>query len=411
MLEIFQQRHLLTLWLAQVFSAIGDRLYEIAIVWLAVQLTGSEAGFVLAAQAVSRLVFGLLGGVYADRLNRRSVMIVSDVARAIVVLSLPLATLWGDLHLFHLMVVAVMVGALNAFFEPALIASLPHLTRSSRTLNALNGLMDVTSRLARIIGPGLAGFWLAIMPISQFFSLDALSFVLSAVAIFSLGRHFDWQPSRDATASQGIFSDIREAWGYLQARPHVLWCIIANSITNLSWGCIFMVGTALLIPQRFQGDAGMLGIIMAVYGVGNVLSNIVVSNLEIRRRPRLVFIGVLFLALGFVMLSFAPTFRLALFWSAFAALGGPMMDLSLLLMIQHEFPSHVVGKIFSARGMLSHAGYALGLALAAPLFVLLPLLEGMLLMSCLLIVLAIVGMVKFWQLEPKPLADAQVSGG
>lgn len=405
MLEIFRQRHLLTLWLGQVFSAIGDRLYEIAIVWIAVKLTGSEAGFVLAAQAVSRLVFGLVGGVYADRLNRRSVMLASDVARAIVVLSLPLASLWGEVHLLHLMLVAVLVGALNAFFEPALIASLPKLTRSSRTLNALNALIDVTSRLARVIGPSLAGWLLVMMPISQFFTLDALSFILSALAIFSLGRHFEWQPQRDTTASQGIFGDIREAWGYLQARPHVLWCISANGITNLSWGCVFMVGAALLVQERFQGDAGMFGIIMAVYGAGNVLSNIVVSNLHIRRRPRMVFAGALLLGIGFVLLAFAPTFIMALVASALAALGGPMMDLSLLLMIQHEFPSHVVGKVFSARAMLSNAGYALGLALAAPLFAILPLFWGILFMSLVLMVLGFVGIRKFWQLEPSPLTE------
>ena len=403
MLSVFRQRHLVILWLAQVFSAIGDRLYEIAVVWIAVQLTGSEAGFVLAAQAASRLVFGLLGGVYADRLNRRTLMIVTDIARAIAILSLPIAASFADISLWHLTMVAVITGGLNAYFEPALIASLPHLTNSSRTLNALNGLIDITGRLARVIGPSLAGLLLALMPISHFFTIDAMTFVLSALALFILGKNFHWQPetAQKVQGVEGVFVDLREAWGYLRERPHALWVISAGSITNIVWGSVFIVGAALLSERRFEGNAGTYGLIVAAYGLGNVLSNLGVSNLEIRRRTRFVFAGKFVFGCGFLLLAFAPNLSAAMTLAAFAALGGPMMDLSLLLMIQNEFPSHAVGKVFSTRAMLSNAGYSLGLALAAPLYSLFSLSTGIILMSSVLLVMSLMGMMKFWQLEPK----------
>ncbi|MEM7736987.1 MAG: MFS transporter [Deinococcota bacterium] len=411
MLNVLKQRHLLILWLALVFSSIGDRLYEIAVVWLAIQLTGSEAGFVLATQAAARLIFGLVGGVYADRLNRRKLMITTDVTRALVVLSVPLAAVFGEINLWHLVLVASVVGGLNAFFEPALIASLPHLTNTARDLNAFNGLIDVTSRLARVIGPGLAGVLLALMPMSQFFTIDAFSFGLSAAAVFLIGKGFTWHASASGTdhTVKGIWSDMQEAGHALRLRPHVLWCIAANSLTNLLWGAVFVVGLALMIDARFQGNAGMYGLVVSAYGIGNVISNVVISHLNVQRHVQLIFVGTALLGFGFLLVSLAQDLRLLFVLAAFTAIGGPMKDLPLLTMIQREFPPHVMGKVFSVRAMAVNVGYSLGLALAAPLYTLLPLTVGMASLSCFVLGVGSLGIVVFWRHKPQPVTYQKVA--
>jgi MFS family permease len=99
---------------------MGDFFYLIAVMWIAVKVAGSGAGIVAAAEAGSMLLFGLLGGVYADRWNRRATMIVVDVLRAIAVGILPILALTGTLQLWHLVIVAVVVGSLGALFDPAL---------------------------------------------------------------------------------------------------------------------------------------------------------------------------------------------------------------------------------------------------------------------------------------------------
>src|SRR5207245_1650431 len=100
---------------------------------------GSGAGIIVAAESVSMLVFGLLGGVYADRWNRRTVMISVDIMRAVAVAILPLLALTGALQLWHLVVVAIIVGSLSSLFDPALQASLPTLAGDTQTLQATNG--------------------------------------------------------------------------------------------------------------------------------------------------------------------------------------------------------------------------------------------------------------------------------
>src|SRR5579871_6199336 len=122
-LKVLRQRQMALLWSSQVLSAIGDYLYSIAVIWIAVKVAGSAAGIVAAAQAGSALLFGLLGGVYADRWNRRKTMMIVDLARAAAVGVLPGLALTGTLRLWHLVIVAVIVGSLGALFDPALQAS------------------------------------------------------------------------------------------------------------------------------------------------------------------------------------------------------------------------------------------------------------------------------------------------
>src|ERR1051326_4312692 len=153
-LRVLRQRHLAILWSSQVLSAIGDYFFSIVVIWIAVQVAGSAAGIVAAAQTGAALVFGLLGGVYADRWNRRATMIAVDLVRAAAVGALSALALGGTVQLWHLVIVAVIVGSLSALFNPALQASLPALTDAS-TLLAANGLMDLTRRMARALGPSL----------------------------------------------------------------------------------------------------------------------------------------------------------------------------------------------------------------------------------------------------------------
>ena len=176
-LKALRLPHIALLWSSQVLSSIGDYFYLVAVIWIAVKTAGSDAGLVAGAETFAMLVFGLLGGVYADRWNRRIIMVSVDLVRAVAVSMLAILALTGTLQFWHLIVVAALVGSLGALFDPALQASLPALTGDDeRTLQATNGLMDVTRRLARILGPGQVV--LQFIPLAHLLKLDAQSFLL-----------------------------------------------------------------------------------------------------------------------------------------------------------------------------------------------------------------------------------------
>ncbi len=373
-LKVLRTRHLAILWLSQVLSAMGDYLYEIAVLWIAVKSVGSGAGIVAAAEAGSMLIFGLLGGVYADRWDRQKVMVVADTVRAIAVSVLPILALHGLLQLWHLVIVAIIIGSLSSLFDPALQACLPVLTPDMQTLQATNGLMDTTRRLARILGPGTAGLLIALLPLPHFFTLDAVSFGLSALAVLSLGRHYLWKPAPNETLQRGVRGILAEIAGAMRLvhnhRP-LAWAIGANSFINFLWSAAFTVGVPLFTYRVLGANVGAYGLIVGAYGVGNVISNVVIGSLTIRHRVATIFVGKVILGGGFLLLAFAHSLWVALLGSALAAVGGPMGDIMTIVIMQTDLPANQLGKVFSLRMILASAGGSLGLLFAVPLFALL----------------------------------------
>lgn len=397
-LKVLRLRHLGLLWVSQVLSAMGDYFYTIAVLWIAVKMVGGAAGLVAAAETASGLLFGLLGGVYADRWNRRATMVTVDVLRALAVATLPMLALLGAIQLWYLVVVAVIVGSLTSLFIPALQASLPALTDDAQTLQATNGLMDVTRRLARMLGPSLAGILVAFMPLTQFFTLDAVSFGISAMTVFLLGSRYAWKPVQSQQVARGVGGILREIAGAIRLvhkhRP-LFWALLAVGLISLVWGVAFIVGAPLLADRVLHSGVGAYGLIIGAYGVGNVASNLVVGSLTIRSRIRTLFIGKIILGFGFLLLASVTNVWLALLCSAFAAIGGPMGDIMLVTMIQTDLPADQIGKVYSLEMLLESAGVSLGLVLAGPLYAALSVQVVIRLFALLAIALGIVGALRF----------------
>lgn len=402
-LKVLRIRHLAILWISQVLSAMGDYFYEIAVIWLAIKVAGSEAGLVAATEAGSLLLFSLLGGVYADRWNRRTTMIVVDLLRGIAVATLPVLALLGILQLWILIVVAAVVGSAGALFTPALQASLPALAGDTQTLQATNGLMDVTRRLARALGPGLVGILITWIPLFHFFTLDAISFLISAFAGFSLGRRFAWKPERKqqiAGGIRGIVAEIIGAIRLVQAHRPLAWAMPLMGVISLAWSAAFTIGVPLLTARVLQGNIGAYGLIVGAYGVGNVLSNLVMGSLVIRRKVLVLFSGKIVVGAGFLLLAFAPHLSIALLGSAFAAIGGPMGDIMLLTMIQTNLPAEQLGKVYSLLMLIESAGMSLGLLFAVPLFNLLSVPIAIALCALMMIATGATGLLRFGVQEP-----------
>jgi Arabinose efflux permease len=397
-LRVFQMRHLTILWFSQVLSAMGNYFYEIAVMWLAIKTAGGSAGIIIGAETTSMLTFGLLGGVYADRWNRRTVMVLVDMFRAGVVIILPLLAFTSRLQFWHFVLVATIMGGLGALFDPALQASLPVLVDDAQTLQATNGLMDITRRLARALGPSLAGIFIAWMPLPHFFTLDAVSFVISAVAILLLGRRFVWK-AKSVPFTQpgiaGVWHDIVEGVHLMWAHRPLAWALITNGIINIAWSIAFIVGVPLLAQRVLSGNVGAYGLIVGAYGVGNVISNIVMSTIAVQQRVPFIFLGKIIVGGGFLVMASATNLPIAMVGAALAALGGPMEDMMMLLMIQTELPAMHVGKIYSVRMVLSSVGASLGFAVAIPAFAHLSVQVTILLSAALFIGTGLAGLIRF----------------
>ncbi|GHO54893.1 MFS transporter [Ktedonobacter robiniae] len=372
-LRVLRLPHLALLWSGQVLSAMGDFFYQIAMLWLAIKIAGSQGGiFIAGVEAAAALLFGILGGIYADRWNRRYTMLTVDILRALAVGTLPLLALYGPLALWELTLVAILVGSLGAFFNPALQASLPALVPDKVMLQATNGLMDITRRLARTFGPSLAALLITFLPLSQFFTIDAFSFLISAGAILLMGRHFAWKASESTQHTSkglgGLVLDIRKALQAIRGHRPIAWTIFASGFISMAWSAGFIIGIPLFASQVLKGTVSAYGLIVAAYGAGNVVSNLLIGSLPLRRPVRVMLLGRLIVGGGFILMISQPSLAMAMFGAALAATGGPMGDIPLAIMMQTELPSQHIGKVYSLYDMTSSLGSILGPMLAALLY-------------------------------------------
>ena len=402
--KVLRQRAIQQLWYGQVISAIGDRLFEVAVVWLAVEEVGERAGLIVVAGTLASLGFGVFGGVFADRWNRRTTMVISDLLRAGVLFSLVAIAVFAELQLWQLAVATTLLGALNALFEPALYASLPALSPDRRSLQAANGLIDMTWRISNTTGPAIAGVLLATTPVSLLFFADGLTFILSALAIYTIGRGYAWRPAREIEDQQSPVADLRDGVRVLSEHKVLLWSyIITSTQGNVMWALTFMVGIPLYVSDVLELDASAFGWIITSYGVGNVLSSFVLGNRSVRRHVVVMYAGTVLLSAGFLVMVIGGTFTAALIGAFLASLGGPLEDVMQLLIIQNELPPTVIGKVYSLRTVFEDVGFAAGLGLAALLYNALSVSDGIALVVLIQMSAGLYGIVRFG-LRAQPLA-------
>lgn len=405
---IWKKPHLLWLWFSQLLSVVGDHLFTVALTWMAVQKAGSSAALVTAAGLGTAMLLGLFGGALADRWNRHLTMVSTDWLRALIVGMLPVIDTFGELQLWHFVIVVVLVEGLGTLFDPAMQASLPKLCGGDPlTLQTANALMDGTHRLARVLGPGLTGWFLLVLSLPEFFAADAVTFAVSAVVLLALKSKFPTSsfsssvcsPARSAAdrvpRKRSLFTEIGDSLRLLGKHKALLWALTSLGIVNIAWSAVYFTGIPLLVDQQLAVNVGAYGLIIGAYGIGNLVSLFVMSLLPFRMNLIMMFVGQLLLALGFLLLGTAETLWMAMFATALAAFGSPMGDLIMLQMIQTDFPSEHIGKIYSLRRMISMTGLLLGSLAAVVAFKWLSVALSIQLFSCLILLSGIAGVIRF----------------
>ncbi|SMF59186.1 MFS transporter [Streptomyces sp. Amel2xC10] len=277
--RLLRRRRILALWGAQSLSVLGDRLYAMAIMWIAWEESGAGAmGLVAVAESVPYIVMGTLGRRIMDRFASLRALAVVDAVRVVLVAALPWA--WDAGGTPAMLALAALLGLAGAVFDPNLGALVPDLVKPGE-VQAVNGLMDLTGRIARIAGPGAAGALLVVVPEPVLFLLDAATFAVSAVALAALGRVVgrvaDTGPMPAAAAEKLRAREI------LREHPTT-----ATAISVHGFG-IFAQAVALAMPAllaaHFDAGAGAYGLVLAATGAGALAGNLVAGNARLPASP------------------------------------------------------------------------------------------------------------------------------
>jgi MFS family permease len=264
---LWRHRNFLRLWTGQTISQFGSQITLLALpltAALTLRATPAEMGILSATETAPFLLVGLFAGVWVDRLRRRPILLVTDFARGILLLAIPLAALWGALTIGLLYAVAFVVGILTVFFEVAYQSFLPALVGRAQLVEG-NSKLEVSRSAAQIAGPGVAGGLVQLVTAPIAIIVDAVSFFLSAFFLVFV-RVPEATPASRAV-HQTVWKEIGEGLGIVFGNP-LLRAIAGCTATANLGGNIAQAILILYITRPLGLGAGVIGLIFAMGSVG-----------------------------------------------------------------------------------------------------------------------------------------------
>lgn len=297
MLRALKQRSFALLWSGQAISNLGDSLYRVALAWWVLEKTNSATamGTVLIFSFTPTLIFLLLGGVAVDRFPRLQVMLYSDLIRGLLVTVIALMAFSQTLEVWHIYIAGALFGFVDAFFQPAYVATVPDLTPPD-FLTAANSLTVLSRQLAGVAGPAFGAGIVALGGTPVAFALDALSFFLSALCLRAIPSLPPVQPAEKGDMRDNIFRDVREGIGTVLSSPWLWVTISVAALANITQSAPFSVALPFLVRDDFHSGVATLGLISSSYALGFVLAAIWLGGRVKLRRRGLIAYGVIILS-------------------------------------------------------------------------------------------------------------------
>jgi MFS family permease len=305
--SLWRQRDFMKLWTGQTISQFGDEITLLAIPFVAIVTLGADAfqmGILGVVRFLPWIAFTLPAGVWIDRMRRRPILIGADIARAIVLASIPLAFLGGWLTMLQVYIVAFLAGTLEVFFDIAYQSYLPSIVERDELVEG-NSKLELSRAGSSVVGPTVAGFLIEAVRAPFAIAFDAISYVGAALFI-ALIRRPEPEPAKHDPADgkrPTMWQEARAGLTYVRDSPFLRSIAACTGTFNL-FGNIGGVVTLLYIVRELGLSAGTIGVIFAIGNIG-----VAVGALTGGRVAKAIGIGptiVVSAMLGGVALAFVP---------------------------------------------------------------------------------------------------------
>ncbi|MDI2036256.1 MFS transporter [Paenarthrobacter nitroguajacolicus] len=294
-------------FLGQSMSQIGTWTQKITQAWLVLELTdsGTLLGLTLALQALPTLLLSPWGGLLADRLNKRRLLLCTQAASIVPAFILGLLTATGYVTLSLVLPLAALVGIIEALDKPARQTFIAEVVPREQLTNALT-LNNITINSGKLIGPAIAGTLITGIGMAASFFVNAASFGVVLLALF-LVRQDQLNAAVPVTRSKG---QLREGLLYVMAQPRLIGPLLLLTVTGLlAWE--WTVTLPLLARDAFHGDAQIVSALFIAMGAGAIIGVLAIAGI-LKATTRRLIISSLTFALLLSAISFAPGIETAL---------------------------------------------------------------------------------------------------
>lgn len=402
--------------IGQIISLFGNAILRFALPLYLLDQTGSPAllGLVSAVSFVPMILFTPVGGIIADRVNKRNIMVILDFGTAAIVLLTALAL--GKLALVPLLVAALMLlYAIQGAYQPAVQASMPILA-PAKQLTAANAIINMVSSLASLIGPVLGGLlygWAGLMPI--LYASCACFFCSAALEIFIVIPHQRQDKGRGVlrTAIDDLRASLRFIFGERPVLGKVVWLI---SAFNLFMSAMLIIGLQVILRQTLAVSTVAYGFAQGALAagglVGGLCAGLLGAKLRLNAASHLLLgcaLGTLPMALTLIMgLPASISYAVIVVFSFLLMLLSTLFSVQMLSYVQAQTPVHLVGKVVACLLAVSMCAQPVGQALYGLLFERFAAQAGYVVLFAALVsgVIALCSRAAFRAVEPRPVSQA-----
>lgn len=347
-----EHRNFRLLWLGTIVSHSGDWMDQIALNWLVYQLTGSPVylGILNLCRTAPIVVFTLLGGVVADRMERRRLLFATQVVAMLLALALAVLVSSGLVEIWMVLLVAIGRGVMMSFNAPARQSLISELVPREHLMNAI-ALNSATLNLTRVLGPALGGVIIATLGVAGAFYLNAASFVAVLYGL-ALMRFPEFRPR----VRTGVLRELTGGLRYLAAHP-ALRALILLALLPMLLGQPYQTMLTVFARDVLEVGAQGLGLLTAASGAGAVLGALwVAAQHGEMQRGRAMLAGLV--AFGLLLMVFAASPWLGLSLVALVGVGAAqqvymsMNNTLVQITVDEEYRGRVVSILFLNRGMV-----------------------------------------------------------
>jgi MFS transporter, NRE family, putaive nickel resistance protein len=349
------------LYFAQTINLVGDALTWLGLALLAFELAGEQSGSILAGALTLRVTaFVLLSpiaGAIADRIDRKRILVITHLARMLIVCLLPFVT-----QVWQIYAIVLALNAFYAFFTPTYTATIPLVTGKENYPQAI-ALNSATSQFLSVLGPGLAGSIAAFVGTRQVFFLDGLTFLIAALLIFTLPGQLLVQQSQQPTRTvQRTLQDIRTGTTCLFADPFMRSALAMQFVASIA-GAEILVNTVSHVQGTLNLGKLEYSWVMSALGIGAMLASIGLGSTRSVRKNRLIEIGTLLVTVALLPANFVGLPGLMVLW-LIAGVGQTLVNVPTQTLIADRVAVEIQGRVYGAHFAWSHLWWAFAYPMA-----------------------------------------------
>lgn len=350
-MQLLANKNFLLLWMGNAVSILGNRFYNIAIMWYIIEKTGSSLALglsVLCFTIPSVLIMPFVG-VLADRNMKKQLLVISDLINGCIMVFIAALMYFEDFPIYLLYFLMVMSSIVSAFFSPTIGATIPLIVGKDNLIKA-NSFIQITNQLSNIIGPALAGMLIAIASMWILFFINGITFIISAISeLFLKIPKVNMEHTR-----KHFFSQFKEGMVYVLQYRSLLHLIIVGGIVINFFLAPLNVFITVLCNQILKVGASGMGIVDAAISAGALLGSLFILLNMIKNKVKMVIFGLFIEGISLLIAGiFNESYLALVFFASVLGLGVSLASVGIGTLYQSMVPENKIGRVGSLLSTLS----------------------------------------------------------